>query len=208
MILHRLPKTLPRHCRRLAGLNGYRSTSCNVQRRTFADVAADDSTLPLQGYKVLDMTRVLAGVYMNQLKNKKLCTDISHSHTARKFSAISGTILSRPHLHDQILTKSSAEVIKVEHPTRGDDTRAWGPPYAKYLPGSGKEGQGESAYFFAVRTINTQACHMQNSILDVHKCCKCKTGSLEGFEKRRKVADWRDSLRRHGSRLELRRRLS
>ncbi|RAL63840.1 hypothetical protein DID88_003483 [Monilinia fructigena] len=42
------------------------------------------------------------------------------------------------------------EVIKVEHPTKGDDTRHWGPPYAKYLDGSGKEGPGESAYFFAV----------------------------------------------------------
>lgn len=45
---------------------------------------------------------------------------------------------------------SSAEVIKVEHPTKGDDTRHWGPPYAKYLDDSGKEGPGESAYFFAV----------------------------------------------------------
>jgi len=44
----------------------------------------------------------------------------------------------------------SAEVIKVEHPTRGDDTRQWGPPYAKYLPESGKEGPGESAYYLAV----------------------------------------------------------
>lgn len=72
-------------------------------------------TLPLKGFKVLDMTRVLAGPY---------CT--------------------------QILGDLGAEVIKVEHPTKGDDTRHWGPPYAPYLPGSGKEGVGESAYFLAV----------------------------------------------------------
>lgn len=43
-----------------------------------------------------------------------------------------------------------AEVIKVEHPTRGDDTRAWGPPYAKYTAESGLDGPGESAYYLAV----------------------------------------------------------
>lgn len=42
-----------------------------------------------------------------------------------------------------------ADVIKVEHPVRGDDTRAWGPPYAKYEDSS-KEGPGESAYYLAV----------------------------------------------------------
>lgn len=41
-------------------------------------------------------------------------------------------------------------MIKIEHPTRGDDTRAWGPPYAEYTPASGKEGPGESAYFLSV----------------------------------------------------------
>jgi len=46
--------------------------------------------------------------------------------------------------------KLRAEVIKIEHPTRGDDTRAWGPPYAKYKEGSGKEGPGESAYYLSV----------------------------------------------------------
>lgn len=50
-----------------------------------------------------------------------------------------------------LLTVYSAEVIKIEHPIRGDDTRAWGPPYATYTEKSGKQGSGESAYFLAVR---------------------------------------------------------
>ncbi|KAI1013216.1 hypothetical protein LB503_001319 [Fusarium chuoi] len=39
-------------------------------------------------------------------------------------------------------------VIKIEHPTRGDDTRAWGPPFAPYKDGRG--GEGESAYYLSV----------------------------------------------------------
>lgn len=42
-------------------------------------------------------------------------------------------------------------MIKIEHPTRGDDTRAWGPPYAKHIRGDKMDGPGESAYFLAVR---------------------------------------------------------
>lgn len=49
------------------------------------------------------------------------------------------------------MTRPSAEVLKIEHPTRGDDTRAWGPPYAEYKAGSGKKGPGEAAYFLGVR---------------------------------------------------------
>ncbi len=60
---------------------------------------------PLDGIRVVDLTRILAGPY---------CT--------------------------MLLGDLGAEVIKIEIPGRGDDTRQWGPPFA--------EG-GESAYFLA-----------------------------------------------------------
>lgn len=60
---------------------------------------------PLEGIRVLDLTRVLAGPF---------CT--------------------------MILADMGADIIKVEQPGKGDDTRAFGPPFT----------QGESAYFLSI----------------------------------------------------------
>jgi crotonobetainyl-CoA:carnitine CoA-transferase CaiB-like acyl-CoA transferase len=61
--------------------------------------------LPLEGVRVLDLSRVLAGPYATMM-----------------------------------LADLGADVLKVEHPERGDDTRHWGPPFAG----------GESAYFLSI----------------------------------------------------------
>ncbi|KAL9123508.1 MAG: hypothetical protein Q9217_007060, partial [Psora testacea] len=97
-----------RQCNLLPVTNSARCRQC--RGLAMATAAANSSTLPLAGLRVLDMTRVLAG----------------------------------------ILGDLGADIIKIEHPTRGDDTRAWGPPYAKYTQESGKNGPGESAYFLSV----------------------------------------------------------
>ena len=47
----------------------------------------------------------------------------------------------------QILADLGADVVKVEAPDRGDDTRAWGPPFLKGA--NGEDEIGTSAYYLA-----------------------------------------------------------
>lgn len=65
-------------------------------------------TAPLDGIKVLELARVLAGPWAGQ-----------------------------------ILSDLGADVIKVERPGQGDETRTWGPPYVE-----GKNGENFSAAYY------------------------------------------------------------
>jgi len=91
--------------------------------------------LPLEGVKVLDLSRVLAGPYATMM-----------------------------------LADLGADVLKVEHPERGDDTRHWGPPFAG----------GESAYFLSVNR------NKRSMVVDLK--------DPEGLEKVKKLAAGADVL--------------
>jgi len=82
-----------------------------VDERCTTDGAGEAPRAPLEGVRVLDLSRILAGPWCGQL-----------------------------------LADFGADVIKVEKPGGGDDTRSWGPPWLK--DGTGAD-TGESAYYLA-----------------------------------------------------------
>ncbi len=108
----------------------------------------------LDGLKVLDLTRILAG---------PTCT--------------------------QLLGDLGADVIKVERPGAGDDTRKWGPPYLKNSQG---EDSAESAYYLSAnrnkRSVSIDLARPEGQQLVRRLMAECdivvenfKAGGLEKF---------------------------
>ena len=74
----------------------------------------------LAGFRVLDLSRILAGPWSSQM-----------------------------------LADLGAEVIKIERPFEGDDTRGWGPPY---MPDEAGNPGSESAYFHSANRGKQSVC--------------------------------------------------
>ncbi|NIW36415.1 MAG: CoA transferase, partial [Gemmatimonadetes bacterium] len=109
---------------------------------------------PLEGLRILDLTRALAGPY---------CT--------------------------MMLGDLGADVIKVERPGRGDDSRGWGPPFVGQPYGP---YPGESAYFIAANrskrsvTVNLKSPEGQEVVCRLASVSDVlvenfRTGALEGM---------------------------
>ena len=82
------------------------SVACSGKRlRRQACIVSLDNVKPLDGIRVVDLSRILAGPYCSML-----------------------------------LSDFGAEIVKIENPNKGDDTRAYGPPFL----------DGESVYFLSI----------------------------------------------------------
>lgn len=113
-----------------------------------------DTPLPLDGVRILDMSRILAGPTATQL-----------------------------------LGDLGADVIKIERPGAGDDTRKWGPPFVE-----GKDGQptNESAYYLSAnrnkRSVTVNLSSAEGQALIKRLVAKCdvlvenyKVGGLKKY---------------------------
>jgi crotonobetainyl-CoA:carnitine CoA-transferase CaiB-like acyl-CoA transferase len=89
----------------------------------------------------------------------------------------------------QILADLGAEVIKVERPGAGDDTRTWGPPWMKDDDG---EATSEAAYYLAANrgkmsvAIDISSPEGQDLVRDLARTCDVlienyKVGSLDRY---------------------------
>ena len=111
----------------------------------------------LEGIRVLDLTRVLAGPWATQM-----------------------------------LADFGAEVIKIEMPGRGDDTRHWGPPWLQDAGSGGGAGR-TAAYFLAAnrgkKSVTLDFSHPEGQAIAARLASQCDV-VVENF----KVGD----LRRRG----------
>jgi crotonobetainyl-CoA:carnitine CoA-transferase CaiB-like acyl-CoA transferase len=112
------------------------------------------ASAPLQGIRVLDLSRILAGP-----------------------------------LATQMLADLGADVIKIERPGSGDDTRGWGPPFLKDRAG---RDTGDSTYFASCNrgkrsvTVNVASPRGQRLVRDLAARCDVlvenyKVGDLARF---------------------------
>jgi crotonobetainyl-CoA:carnitine CoA-transferase CaiB-like acyl-CoA transferase len=96
-----------------------------------ASTGAPRAPRALEGVRVLDLSRVLAGPWAAQL-----------------------------------LADLGADVVKVERPGAGDDTRAWGPPWLKDAAG---EATRDAAYYFCAnrnkRSVTVDIAHPEGQAL-------------------------------------------
>lgn len=121
--------------------------------KTETESTSVENTGPLEGIRIMDLTRILAG---------PTCT--------------------------QLLGDLGADIIKVEKPGDGDDTRSWGPPYLQ-----GEDGDTrESAYYMASnrnkRSIAVDVANPEGVALIKSMLSKCdaichnfKVGGLDKY---------------------------